>query len=422
MTTAKFKNTEIGRIPEDWEVKELGTSALIKARIGWQGLTTQEYLDAGEYYLITGTDFKDGKINWSGCHFVTKERYDQDKFIQIKKQDVLVSKDGTIGKVAYLDEIPGKGTLNSGVFVIRSKDSKITQPFLAIVFLSKYFDNFIDKILAGSTIVHLYQKDIVNFTFPVPPTKEEQSRIATALFDIDTLIRDLDRTIEKKQNIRQGAMEQFLSGKKRLPGFKGEWLEMKVSEIGKLSGAGVDKKSNPGEVPVRLVNFLDVYHRNRIAQCELHHWVTATPEKVLSCNVKRGDVFFTPSSEMPDDIGQSAVAVDDMENVCYSYHIYRLRPSITLDPDYGAYAFQNKYFFDQVKVESEGSGKRYVVSINKFKELYALLPPTLEEQRAIAATLTAMDDEIAVLQMERDKYANIRSGMMDDLLTGTKRL
>ena len=193
MTTTKFKNTEIGRIPEDWEVKELGKSALIKARIGWQGLTTQEYLDTGEYYLVTGTDFKDGKINWSGCHFVTKARYDQDKFIQIKKQDVLVSKDGTIGKVAYLDEIPGRGTLNSGVFVIRSKDSKITQPFLAIVFLSKYFDNFIDKILAGSTIVHLYQKDIVNFTFPLPPSKAEQSRIASALFDIDTLIRDLDR-------------------------------------------------------------------------------------------------------------------------------------------------------------------------------------------------------------------------------------
>lgn len=113
---------------------------------------------------------------------------------------------------------------------------------------------------------------------------------------------------------------------------------------------------------------------------------------------------------------------EDMENVCYSYHIYRLRPFIELDPDYGAYAFQNKYFFDQVKVESEGSGKRYVVSLNKFKELYALLPPTVEEQRAIAATLTAMDDEIAVLQMERDKYANIRSGMMDDLLTGAKRI
>lgn len=326
-----------------------------------------------------------------------------------------------VGMCAYLaEEIPSL-YLNSFCFGFHIKDADVDGQYLSYYFRGKDGRKLMTMLAQGATRYNLSKENFMASEIELP-VKEEQSRIASALFDIDTLICDLDRTIEKKQNIRQGAMEQLLSGKKRLPGFKGEWIEMKVSEIGKLSGAGVDKKSNPDEVPVRLVNFLDVYHRSRIANSELHHWVTATPEKVQSCNVKRGDIFFTPSSEMPDDIGQSAVAVEDMENVCYSYHIYRLRPFIELDPDYGAYAFQNKYFFDQVKVESEGSGKRYVVSLNKFKELYALLPPTVEEQQAIASTLTAMDDEIAMLQLERTKYANIRSGMMDDLLSGTKRL
>jgi len=326
-----------------------------------------------------------------------------------------------VGMCAYLADDVSDLYLNSFCFGFHIKDKDVDGKYLSYYFRGKQGRKLMTMLAQGATRYNLSKENFMASEIELP-LSDEQSRIATALYDIDTLIRNLDRTIEKKKNIRQGAMEQLLSGKKRLPGFKGEWIEMKISEIGKISGAGVDKKSNPNEVPVRLVNFLDVYRRNRIAQCELHHWVTATPEKVLSCNVKRGDIFFTPSSEMPDDIGQSAVAIEDMENVCYSYHIYRLRPLIELDPDYGAYAFQNKYFFDQVKVESEGSGKRYVVSLNKFKELYALLPPTVEEQRAIADTLTAMDDEIAVLQMERDKYANIRSGMMDDLLFGIKRL
>ena len=218
-----------------WIRKQLGTCASIKARIGWQGLTTKEYLDTGSYYLITGTDILNGRIDWKNCHYVTKDRYDQDSNIKIQKGDVLVSKDGTIGKVAYLDSIPGPGTLNSGVFVIRSNDKLLTQRYLAKVFTSKFFDDFIDSIVAGSTIVHLYQKDIVNFSFMVPPSIAEQNRIADALEAIDNMLYKLDEAIEKKRQIKEGLMQQLLTGRARIPKYShSNWKKVKLGDIARI--------------------------------------------------------------------------------------------------------------------------------------------------------------------------------------------
>lgn len=201
---------------EPWVEKNLGKSATIKARIGWQGLKTEEYQDTGSYYLVTGTDFLNGRIEWKQCHFVSKERFSQDPNIQIQKYDVLVTKDGTIGKVAFLDEIPGPGTLNSGIFVLRTKDPDISQRYLAKVFVSKYFDDFIDAIVAGSTIVHLYQKDIVKFSFMIPPTIAEQEKVCDVLESIDRQIVQLEMKHQKYIYLKQGMMQQLLTGKIRL--------------------------------------------------------------------------------------------------------------------------------------------------------------------------------------------------------------
>lgn len=179
--SAKMKQTELGEIPEDWEVKNINKECTIKARIGWQGLKSTEYLDSGDYILITGTDFDSGFINWKSCSYVTKWRFDQDKNIQIKQGDVLITKDGTIGKVAFLNEIPMQGTLNSGVFVIRPKNpDKMDSVFLSLIFKSFWFDAFLEQITSGSTIVHLYQKDFVKFNFPLP-SKEDQTAMMQQL-------------------------------------------------------------------------------------------------------------------------------------------------------------------------------------------------------------------------------------------------
>lgn len=212
-----YKMTELGMIPSDWENVNISKTCTIKARIGWQGLKSTEYLNSGDYILVTGTDFKNGFIDWSTCSYVSEWRFKQDKNIQIKKGDVLVTKDGTIGKVAFLNEIPMEGTLNSGVFVVRSKDlKKIDSVYLSLVFKSSWFDNFLDEITSGSTIVHLYQKDFIKFNFPIPSSIEEQTAIANVLSDMDAEISAFETKLAKYRTLKTGMMQQLLTGKIRL--------------------------------------------------------------------------------------------------------------------------------------------------------------------------------------------------------------
>jgi type I restriction enzyme, S subunit len=197
------------------EVRLLVAVSSLKGRIGWQGLTTAEYLPSGDYGLVTGTDFVDGKINWEKCHFVDKPRYDQDTNIQLQIEDVLVTKDGTIGKVAYVDHLPFPTTLNSGVFVLRPKNEGYLPLYLYYVLNSKIFGDFLSQLQAGSTINHLYQKDFVNFNFCAPPF-EEQRAIANILSDMDAEINALEQQREKTQCLKQGMMQELLTGKTRL--------------------------------------------------------------------------------------------------------------------------------------------------------------------------------------------------------------
>ncbi len=212
----KFKQTEIGEIPDDWEVLSLGEAATLKARIGWQGLTTAEYKSSGDYYLITGTEFIDGKIDWGECHFVEKRRYGQDKNIQVKENDVLITKDGTIGKVAFINQVPKPATLNSGIFVIRPYKNEFHPQFLYYILSSSVFNNFLSQLSAGSTINHLYQKDFVNFSFQKPPILEEQIAIAEVLSDMDQEIEILESKLSKYHKIKTGMTQQLLTGKIRI--------------------------------------------------------------------------------------------------------------------------------------------------------------------------------------------------------------
>lgn len=207
---------ELLRPKEGWVEKVLGKTAILKARIGWQGLTTAEYRPNGDYYLITGTEFKEGFIDWESCFYVDEDRYKQDKNIQIKENDVLVTKDGTIGKVAFIKALSKPATLNSGVFVIRPVDHAFLPEFFYYVLLSDYFKIFLSQLSAGSTINHLYQKDFISFKFFIPKKTEEQKEIAVTLSDIDAEIEGLEKKLDKYKMIKQGMMQVLLTGKIRL--------------------------------------------------------------------------------------------------------------------------------------------------------------------------------------------------------------
>jgi type I restriction enzyme S subunit len=142
---------------------------------------------------------------------------------------------------------------------------------------------------------------------------------------------------------------------------------------------------------------------------------------VEQCSVKKGDVFFTPSSETPTDIAFSAVAMEDMDNVVYSYHIVRLRPLIDMDLHYRAYAFKTAEFYKQAQRICDGSGQRYVISQNGFRGMSIKLP-SLSEQKAIAEVLTTADDEIAIHRKTLDALRLQKRGLMQQLLTGKTRV
>jgi type I restriction enzyme S subunit len=200
----------------EWVLNRLGETASLKARIGWQGLTTAEYLDSGEFFLVTGTEIIKGYIEWSRCHFVDEVRYEQDTNIQLRPRDVLVTKDGTIGKVALVPSLPGPATLNSGVFVIRPLRNSFHPEFFYYVLCSRQFSDFLSQLAAGSTISHLYQKDFVSFAYRTPASLEEQAAIAKILADMDAELTALEARRDKTRALKQGMMQELLTGRTRL--------------------------------------------------------------------------------------------------------------------------------------------------------------------------------------------------------------
>lgn len=189
----------IGELPIGWETRKIKYVATLNGRIGWQGLTSSEYCDDGAY-LITGINFDNGQIDWSTCVHVPMERWAEAPQIQIQNGDLLITKDGTVGKVAIVSNMPSETSLNSGVLLIRTVDS-CYKKYLFWILQSEIFWKWFNTINAGnSTIIHLYQYDFCNFSFPFPQYSL-QCNIANYLdrkcSQIDAIIARQQEAIEK---------------------------------------------------------------------------------------------------------------------------------------------------------------------------------------------------------------------------------
>ena len=184
----KEKIEIIRYIKNTWEQRKLSEIATMHARIGWQNLRTSEFLDNGDYMLITGTDFMDGAVNFDTCHYVERERYEQDKHIQIRNGSILITKDGTLGKVAYIQGLTMPATLNAGVFNVEIRDEKeVDNRYLFQYLKAPFLMDYVDKKATGGTIKHLNQNILVDFPV-VLPQKDEQAKIGEYFLGIDNLI------------------------------------------------------------------------------------------------------------------------------------------------------------------------------------------------------------------------------------------
>lgn len=220
----KLNNSEIewiGEIPEHWKTIKIKYTSFLKGRIGWQGLKSDEYMEEGAY-LITGTDFNNGIINWNSCVHISDERFEEAPEIHIVENDLLITKDGTIGKVAIAKNCPEKVSLNSGVLLIRNtKDFKYFDKYLYYVLLSDQFWNWYEMSQTGnSTIKHLYQEQFYNFEFSYPPLKE-QKEIAEYLdikcAEIDNLISKKEALVADLEEYKKSLIYEYVTGKKEVP-------------------------------------------------------------------------------------------------------------------------------------------------------------------------------------------------------------
>lgn len=381
----------------EWKMVNLAKNCTIKARIGWQGLRSDEYRKNGDFLLITGTDFENGFINYDTCSYVDEWRYLQDANIQLKNDDVLITKDGTIGKIAFVKNLEMPATLNSGIFVIRPKeDIGIYPEYLSLVFKSSIFTDFLDRITAGSTIVHLYQKDIVKFEFPIPykngtPDLETQKQIAQKLGDMDRLIAAKEKLLAKKRNLKVAAMQKLIKDEEGA-----NWKKVKIGDFlrVKTGSKNTEDKIDDGKYPL--------YVRSPIV--ERINEYTHDCEAVLTAG---------------DGVGTGKVFHYVNGKFAAHQRVYVISNFTEIDGKYFYYQFSQNFYDEVMKYTAKSS----VDSVRRgmITGMEIALPfnsdgsPDLIEQRRIASILSDMDSEISAIEKEITKLQNLKTAMMQKM-------
>jgi type I restriction enzyme S subunit len=213
-----FRDTGVewlGLVPMNWNVSQLKHNTYLKARVGWKGLTSDEFQEKSYAYLITGQDFENQTVKLSDCYQVDQERYEDDPYIHLQEGDLLVTKDGSIGKLALIKDLDKPACLNSGVFLVRPKKDYTTE-FLYWVLSSSVFRNFIGITSYGSTIQHLYQNVFVKFSFAFPTIKEQEKicqEISLGVQKIDELMNAANHSMQLLIARKQTLISDAVTGK-----------------------------------------------------------------------------------------------------------------------------------------------------------------------------------------------------------------
>lgn len=378
-------------IPEDWEVRKLGEVALDIS----SGKSKIKH-EQGSYKVYGST----GVIGFNN-------------FYDYQGEKILIARVGAnAGKVNLVN---GKYCVSDNTLIISYKaDADILFSYYQLVNykLNRLIFGSGQPLITGGQLKNLY------LSFPPLP---EQKAIAKVLSDVDELITSIEELIDKKQKIKQGTMQLLLTGKKRLPGFTGEWEVKKLGEIGTTySGLTGKRKADFVDGKYPYITFLNVINNTVINEKEFDY---VNLQKNENQNLAmKGDLFFNTSSETPEEVGMCSVLIKNISNLylnsfCFGY---RLSEDAQCCPLFLAYYFRSdkgrKIFFSL----AQGS-TRYNLSKKNFNKLEILCPP-YPEQKAIAQILSDMDLEIEALEEKLNKYKHIKEGMMEQLLTGKVRL
>lgn len=426
MTTPVFSHTNGGdvivqsatldppRFDGDWEIRRLGDLASFYKG---SGLSKKDLVSDGKrrciHYgqlfttygerittVVSGTDL-------TGSFFVSRSHD-----VLMPASDVTPNGLATASCILQSDVI-----LGGDVLIIRPLET-LNGEFLA--YIIKTNREAIIRLVSGTTVFHLYGRDLSNFCFAAPGIAE-QTAIAAVLSDVDGLLDALGALIIKKGIIKKAAMQQLFSGKTRLPGFDREWETIEVNGIGSLFGGLTGKaKVDFGQGDARYVTFLSVLE-DTVLNAKHTDYVCVSASESQN-TVLKGDLLFNATSETPDDLAMGAVMGAKIAHLYLNSFCFglRIRDKRKHDPLFLAYLFRSPTGRTTLKALAQGA-TRYNMSKSQFLKLQIAVP-SLSEQQAVAKVLSDMDSEIAALEKRRDKILDMKQGMLQQLLSGRIRL
>jgi len=424
---AGYKQTEVGVIPEEWETALLGDKA---EKVG-SGITPT---GGQRVYKQEGRPFmRSQNVGWGtllldDIAFIDDATHSTFPDTEIRVEDVFLNITGaSIGRSALADARTKGGNVNQHVCIIRADQTKLHPRFLNYCLLSSLGQRQIDSFQAGGNRQGLNFAQVRSIRIGLPPLPEQRA-IATALSDVDALLGALDRLIAKKRDLKQAAMQQLLTGQTRLPGFHGEWEVKTLGDLFNFSGgysASRDQLSAEGHC---YLHYGDIHGATktcvdtRADYQDIPKLDIALKRVSPSSLLKDGDVVFVDASE--DDEGTSRhVVVVNKDNAPFISGLHTIVAKSRTDElahEYRHYCFQTAAIRQQFLFYAVGTK---VSGISKSNIPKLTLPvPSLPEQTAIAAVLTEMDAELAVLEQRQAKTRALKQGMMQELLTGRTRL
>ncbi|MCC7439938.1 MAG: restriction endonuclease subunit S [Armatimonadetes bacterium] len=383
-----YKQTEVGVIPEGWEVRRLGMIAIQVAsgKSKVQRINTESFPIYGSTGIIGYTENPEYEGN-----------------------AILVARVGA--NAGTLNMVSGRYGVTDNTIIIRINESA-SLPFIARQLEAQR----LNKLIFGSGQPLITGTQLKDCTLPLPPLPEQHA-IAEALSDMDALLAGLEKLIAKKRALKQATMQQLLTGATRLSGFRGEWEVRRVGEIGQfLKGSGVTKDQTRSGI-IACVRYGELYTHHHNVVRGFHSWIS--PDVALTAvRLKQGDILFAGSGETKEEIGKCAAFVDKIEAYAGG-DIVILRTKAS-DPIFLGYYLNTAAIVRQKS--SRGQGDAVVhISSSALSDIVCKIPP-LPEQRAIAEILSDMDAEIEALELQRKKTVGVKQGMMQELLTGRVRL
>jgi type I restriction enzyme S subunit len=406
--------TEVGVIPEEWEVSSVGTE--FSVQLG-------KMLDAERNMGVPKPYLGNRAVQWGriDCDKLSTVPMSRDDIVKYKLEagDVLVCEGGDVGRAAVwhapLEECYFQKALH------RLRPQRGFDVRLLVAILQRWSGTgVLANYVTQTSIAHLPREKFIQVPIPVPPLPEQRA-IAAALSDVDALLEGLDRLIAKKRDLKQAAMQQLLTGQTRLPGFEGEWEYTALAEHGAVYG-GLSGKSKRdfGTGDAFYVPFVNVIS-NVVVDCDAFERVRVGPGEG-QYPVLQNDLLFNGSSETPEEVAlcsvqPAAIRSLYLNSFCFGY---RLRDDKRIHPLFLAYLFRGRPGREFVKALAQGS-TRYNISKKALLSAPLALPP-LPEQRAIVAVFADLDAEFAALEARRAKTQELKQAMMQELLTGRTRL